>query len=243
MFYFDKVFGFEILKSSYLPSINHFFTTKEFILKTKEENNYTVSINNRELLKYKFGLDKIITPSQRHTDNIKIASIEENNYENTDALILNDRRIGIFLNFADCTPIVFYDKDNNVAAISHAGWRGAVQRIAQKTVLKLKSEFNSKPENIIALIGPAICYSCFETSEEIAEKLAGTVDNGMNYIRKVNNKYYADLKNINKEQLIEVGVKDIDVAPHCTCCNNDKFYSYRLENKTTNRMSAFICLN
>lgn len=243
MFYFDSIFGFEILKSDFLSSVNHFFSTKEFILKTKEERNLAVSINNKELLKFRFGLDKIITPSQRHTDNIKIATLKNDNYEDTDALILDNKKIGIFLNFADCTPVILYDAVNNIAAISHAGWRGTVQKIAQKTVLKMQNDFNSKPEDITALIGPAICYDCFETSEEIARMLADTINCGKQYIKENGEKFYADLKNINKKQLLEIGVKNIDVAPYCTCCNNDKFFSYRFENKTTNRMSAFICLN
>ena len=55
---------------------------------------------------------------------------------------------------------------------------------------------------------------------------------------------YIDLKGINKQQLIEVGVKpeNIDVCTYCTVCNNDLFFSYRNENATTNRHSAVIKL-
>lgn len=243
MFYFDKLDKFEILKSDFLSNINHFFTTRNFILKTKEEEYLNVAKNNREFLKKIFNLDKIITPNQRHTDNIKIAMLDDDDYSQTDSLILTDKRIGIFLNFADCTPIIFYDKINNIGAVSHAGWRGTVKKISQKTVSSLVNNFNSKPENIISLIGPSICKNCFETSYEIAEKLTSTIKNGKKYMTIKDDKAFVDLKMVNKLQLNEIGVKIIDVAPYCTCCNNDKFFSYRFENKTTNRISAFICLN
>ena len=51
-----------------------------------------------------------------------------------------------------------------------------------------------------------------------------------------------DLKGINARQLQEVGVEKIDICPYCTSCNNDLFFSYRKENKTTNRHSAVIKL-
>ena len=55
-------------------------------------------------------------------------------------------------------------------------------------------------------------------------------------------KIYVNLKEINKRQLEEIGVKYIDVCPYCTSCNNDLFYSYRKEGGTTNRHSAIIKL-
>ena len=243
MFYFDKILDYEVLKSDYLSNVNHFFTTREFILKSKEDSNILSSFRNRENVQKLFNLDKIITPSQRHTSNIKLASLDNDDYEETDALILTDRKIGIFLNFADCTPVIFYDVENKIGAIAHAGWRGTADKIAQKTAIKLINEFNSKRDNIVALIGPSICFDCFETSEEVANKVSNTVLNSDKYKCAKNGKCYADLKGINKAQLNEIGIEKVDIAPYCTCCDNDKFFSYRKENKTTNRMSAFICLN
>ena len=62
----------------------------------------------------------------------------------------------------------------------------------------------------------------------------------MSEIRQGN--IYVDLKGINKRQLEEAGVKEIDVCPYCTVCNNELFFSYRKENATTNRHSAVIKL-
>ena len=243
MFYFDKVMGKEILKSDFLPNINHFFTTKELLLKTKEEENIEIALQNRKKLTSELNLCKILTPSQRHTSNIEVADINKTEYPDCDGLILKNKRIGIFLNFADCTPIIFYDIKNNFGAISHAGWRGTAQKIGPKTVNILKSKYNSNPKDIVAIIGPCICFDCFETGDEVADQLALTVDDISLYKKTINNKPHLDLKGINKEQLNHAGIEKIDIAPYCTCCDNDKFYSYRKENKTSNRMSAFLSLN
>ncbi|MCD8024657.1 MAG: peptidoglycan editing factor PgeF, partial [Candidatus Gastranaerophilales bacterium] len=212
------------------------------ILKTKEKENIQKAENNRTELIKAYNLNALISPEQRHTCNIKIVSRGQE-YKNTDALILNQKNTGIFLNFADCTPIILFDKIKNIIAIAHAGWRGCAEKIGFKTVLKMKNEFLSNPKDITALIGPCICFEDFETSFEIADTLSKTAENGFKYIKEKNGRFYSDLKNINRLQLEEAGVITIEIAPYCTYCNNELFFSYRKENKTTNRISAFACLN
>ena len=99
-----------------------------------------------------------------------------------------------------------YDENQNIGAIAHAGWRGTAQKIAPKTVEKMIINFNSKPENITALIGPAIGYCCYNVGEEVFRELSKTVVNfdGLSEIRQGN--IYVDLKNINKRQLEETGI-------------------------------------
>ena len=57
-----------------------------------------------------------------------------------------------------------------------------------------------------------------------------------------NGKIFVNLKEINKRQLEEIGVKHIDICPYCTSCNNDLFFSYRKEGATTNRHSVIVKL-
>ena len=54
---------------------------------------------------------------------------------------------------------------------------------------------------------------------------------------------FADLKGINKMQLNDVGVNNVDICPYCTVLDNNKFFSYRKENKTQKRHSALIKIN
>ena len=155
---------------------------------------------------------------------------------------MTEKDLGIFLNFADCTPVILYDKKQNIGAIAHAGWRGTAQKIAPLTVEKMGTNFNSKPKDIIAIIGPAIGFCCYSVGEEVYEKLKATVKNfdELSEIREGN--IFVDLKNINKRQLEEIGIQEIDVCPYCTVCDNDKFFSYRNENATTSRHSAVLKL-
>ena len=225
MFYFDEINSKKILKSDLISEAEVFFTTKESFIKTKEESLTQLANENKNLIcnYLKINPNNLLHPKQVHGDNIEFVIKNKKEYPQTDALILNDTTKAIYLNFADCTPVVLYDFRKNIIAIAHAGWRGTVLKIAAKTILKM----DSNPQDIKALIGPNICFNCFETSEEITLELKKTLINPDGLFLEKNGKYYADLKGINARHLYEAGVKEVDICPYCTYCNNDLFFSYR----------------
>ena len=153
-------------------------------------------------------------------------------------MILNIKNKAIYLNFADCTPVILYDEKTNIGAVAHAGWRGTAASIAPKTVLKMQELFGVNPKDVAALIGPCISFECFETSDEAINELSKSIKNKDGLFRG----NYADLKGINKRQLEEIGVEKIDICPFCTVKDNDKFFSYRKEDKTPKRHSSLLKL-
>lgn len=240
MFYFDDFYGKKILKSSLLTDFDCFFTTRNFVLTSaSREDLEQIALKNREHLRNKLNVPEIYTAKQTHSSNIKI--IDKNNYfyDNTDALISNIDDSLMLLNFADCVPIILFSKTDNTGAVVHAGWRGTAAEILKKTVIKMEKELNIKPENITALIGPAIGKCCFETEEDVFLQLIKNTTQKELYEKK-GNKYFIDLKLMNNNQLVEVGVKNIDICSYCTCCMSDIFFSYRKEKGTTARHSAVV---
>lgn len=263
MFYFDEIAGKKILKSDLIKNAQAFFTTKEICICDKDKDKvdqsknfeilkrvqndkiFAIDYNKKLIAEYlKIEQKNLISPIQTHSGNVNIAKENKFNYPNTDGLILTDKNLAIFLNFADCTPLIFYDEKQNIGAVSHAGWRGTVQKIAQITVQKLINEYNSNPKDISVLIGPAICGKCYEVGEEIYNQLLQTITIHQPYSLNIGKEnYYIDLKEINKKQLAELGIEKIDVCPYCTCCDNEYFFSYRKENGTTLRHSAVLKLS
>ena len=219
-----KQIGEKDVYYSDILDVEHFFTSRDLIVK-----------DNIDVIKEYLGVQRLIRPGQTHSDNIKIVD-ECIDYENTDSLILSEKDTAIYLNFADCVPVVLYDEKNNISAISHAGWRGTAKQIAQKTVLKMQEVFNTNSKDVICVIGPCISFDEFETYDEALNELKSSVKNTDGLFRD----NYADLKGINAEQLREIGVERIDICPYCTVKDNDKFFSYRKEDKTLNRHSAVI---
>ena len=220
MFYFDELNGQKILRSDLLDKkkVNAFFTTR---------GTWVDVLNSK----------RILTPVQTHSDHIEIVD-KRNDYPDTDGLILTEKETVIYLRFADCTPLIFYDKKHHIGAVSHAGWRGTAAKIGVKTIEKMGVNFGTEPKDIIALIGPAISICCYEVSEEVRDTLLSTVKNTGSLYKNRN----VDLKKINARQLEETGVEIIDVCSYCTSCNNDLFYSYRKENGTKERHFAVLKL-
>lgn len=244
MFYFDEINGKKILKSDLLDGVTHIFTTRETIIKTREPEFENLAAENRNLVCdfLKIGKVDLISPKQTHTSHVEIADTQKKDYPDTDALILNNTKQAVFLNFADCTPVILYDQKLNIGAIAHAGWRGTAGRIAVKTLEKMHNASGCEAKNISAVIGPAISLCCYNVGDEVFDKLKETVSDFSGLYEIRNNAKFVDLKNINARQLKEAGVKNIDVCPYCTCCDNDMFFSYRKENATTNRHSAILKL-
>lgn len=221
MFYFDEVNGKKVLKSTVLDGVNHFFTTRGY------ELSDVVS-------------GELVHPTQTHTSHIEIAQIDKSDYPDTDGMILTNKEQTLYLNFADCTPLIFYDFEKQIGAVSHAGWRGTAGMIGVKTVEEMKNEFGCK--NIKCAIGPAIGFCCYNVGEDVYRQLMATVKNSNGLFEIRNGDIFVDLKNINKRQLEETGLTEIDVCPYCTVCNNDLFYSFRKENGTKSRHHAVIKL-
>lgn len=251
MFYFDEIDGRKILRSDLIKNAQAFFTTREICICNKTAPTPAPSLirkgeilENKELIAdyLKIEQKNLISPIQTHSVNVRTLVENQFEYYDTDGLILTNKTNAIFLNFADCTPLIFYDVKQNIGAVSHAGWRGTAGMIAKITAQKLIKECHSNPDDICVLIGPAIGQCCYNVGEEVFEKLKSTVEDFEGLYRKDSDSVYVDLKNINRKQLTEIGIKKIDICPYCTCCYNKYFYSYRKENGTTYRHSAVLKL-
>src|SRR5215467_7954224 len=73
-----------------------------------------------------------------------------------DALISNRPGITLAIRTADCFPILVADVRNRAVAAVHAGWRGAIHGVLPKTLVAMKEQFRSRPEDLVIAIGPGI---------------------------------------------------------------------------------------
>lgn len=247
MFKFEEFMGRKVLKSSLIndDEVNAFFTTRDLPLKYGEREDLIEQIeNNKKLVCEGLNISpkNLVIPQQTHSDNVEVIPFTIHHspftFKNIDALITNQPKIALALNFADCVPLIFYNPVKKVIASAHAGWRGTAAQIALKTVKKMKENFGCKPQDIIALIGPSIGKCCFGVKDDVKEKLLETIDKSYySYVCENNN---LDLKLINRFQLLSIGVKKIDVCEYCTSCQNELFFSYRREHGNCARHSAVI---
>ena len=185
-----------------------------------------------------------------------------------DALITRQPGVLLTIQTADCIPILLTDTKQRAVAAIHSGWRGTAQRIAEKTLGRMQMEFGTRPQDVIAALGPGIGGCCYEVGHEVVKEFtakfpnarewfAGPVDaleNGdsdPNWLPWLTMRppghappaprAHLDLIAANRAMLAGAGVatKNISSSGFCTACRTDLFFSYRRE-QTTGRMMAAI---
>lgn len=191
---------------------------------------------------------------QTHTNNVRTVTdgdkgkgiLFERDYNDVDALVTDIPGIVLVLQFADCVPLLFLDPKKRVIASAHAGWKGTVAKIAEKTVEAMQSGFNCEPSDILVGIAPGIMQCCFEVDQPVFEQFEGL--HGINIkdicVFKGNGKYNIDLQKTNRLILENAGVRpeNIIVSDLCTKCSHDIFHSHRATNGKRGNNASFICL-
>jgi YfiH family protein len=202
-------------------------------------NKLSNLLNSREPLHY-------IVANQTHSDNIKIITNKEtkgwesleNAVEDCDALITDVKGVVLNILTADCVPILLYDKQKEVVAAVHAGWKGTKAKIVAKTVNKMKEVYGCDPKEIIAGVAPSIGRCCYEVDADVAQHFFDIPEG----FTPVGEKYMLDLPFINKEQLLHAGIKEknIEMSYTCTACEVERFFSYRKEQGCSGRFMSMI---
>ncbi|HYH05049.1 MAG TPA: peptidoglycan editing factor PgeF [Bacillota bacterium] len=160
----------------------------------------------------------------------------------TDALITEIPGIVLSIFTADCLPVFLYDPDTPAIAVIHAGWRGTLGRIAEKTLERMVDEYQTTPGRLRAAIGPAICRHCFQVNQDLADEFSK--DDPLAVESDSTTASYVDLPGFNARLLAKAGVapENIDLSGACTSCQTETFFSYRAGNRTIGRMMGIISL-
>ena len=195
--------------------------------------------------KYGFNHDNIVYNTQVHGADVRIVESRDNaaDGKEADGLITSLQATPLLIFTADCVPVVFYDKKQGVVALAHAGWRGTYGNIAGEMVDIMTDKYGCKVEDIKTIIGPSVSVDNYEVSYDLIEKFAALEVQG--YYKEVDGKYYLDLWKLNKELLKKCGILEdnIKIIDFCTVRDNDKFFSYRLDDATPKRIGTIIQLD
>ena len=177
------------------------------------------------------GNHTLILDRKSHLSSLSLPAI-------ADALFTNRNDLYLTVRVADCLPIYVYDSANQIIGLIHAGWRGTLLGIAKRALQAAQAELGLNPAACAVLLGPCIKPCCYQISAEVALLFSG---NSINYQGQ---KHYLDLCNINREQLLKMGVEERNIyqVPDCTFCNSNLYYSYRRSQNRNERMYAVFGL-
>jgi len=160
----------------------------------------------------------------------------------TDGLVTNVPGVALMLRFADCVPLLLFDPRHLAVGLAHAGWQGTLGGIANRMAETMESAFGSRPEELMAGIGPAIGPCCYKVGRELAARVQAQFPQWPDLIHWQDGSPYFDLWLANRRQLEAAGVRSIAMAERCTACHVEEFYSHRAEGGHTGRFAAVIGL-
>jgi polyphenol oxidase len=212
--------------------------------------------NRKMLAQYlHIPLNYFTISNQVHGDNISIVEQGERGsgaenistvIEDSDAMITDQKDVCLLILVADCVPVIMYDKRKEIIAVIHAGWKGTVRKIAQKTFYLMESRFGCNPSDIICAIGPSIGPCCYQVGPEVVDLVREKFPKDRDLIQNIaeDGKGYFDLWEANRIQLLDCQIpeQNIEVARLCTCCHPDLFFSSRNDNGNTGRFAVGIMM-
>ena len=205
---------------------------------------FDIKIGNKEMFNDFLVLGKdIFSKNQKDVHNTLEEYLLNDEIIDGDAIITNEKNVPLVILTADCVPVILVDTENKAVGLAHAGWRGTYGKICEETLKSMQENYNTNPENVIAIIGPSIGSCCYEVSYDLIDKFEKLLPNADEKIYEIRDeKYYLNLWEVNTQILKEFGVLKSNIINMniCTSCNCDRFFSYRKHEKTPKRIGTFI---
>jgi YfiH family protein len=93
-----------------------------------------------------------------------------------DVLVGDDPHMALTVRAADCVPLLIADRAGGAVAAVHAGWRGTAAGAATAAVEALARDFGSRPQDLVAAIGPSIGACCYQVGSELVDAFSARKD-------------------------------------------------------------------
>lgn len=198
-------------------SLNVGFSTKDDKVSLQENLNRIIKLFTVNDLK-----PSLHGVRQIHSKDIHIVTPDDASFPFADAMITNHPQQALIIKHADCQATILYDPVHHAVANVHSGWRGSVANIYAQIVRMMKSTYQSKPEDLLACIGPSL-------GPESAEFINYKEELPPSFWPFQPKPLYFDFWEISREQLLTAGLlpHHIECAKICTYRNPQDFFSYR----------------
>lgn len=225
-----------------LPRIRHAFFTRQGGVSESSFASLNVGLRsgdlperiaeNRARAASTLGLlpDRLVTARQVHSAEVRVVEQAWDNRAAPEADGLVTDRPGLLLGVlsADCGPLLFADAEAGVIGAAHAGWKGALAGVVEATVVAMTG-LGARPERIAAALGPCIAQSSYEVGPEFVARFVEADPASAACFTPGPSPFKAlfDLKAYIALRLRRTGVERIDLLPHDTCTDEERFFSFR----------------
>lgn len=180
------------------------------------------------------------TLRQIHSDVVFAATGETGQLGQGDALVTAHRGIWLAVRTADCVPVILADPVRRVVGIAHAGWRGTVAGVVERTVERMCVEFATSVSDLLVALGPSIGPCCFEVGPEVGTRFQKWFPEKDD----LGDRTLLDLETALARQLASLGADPgkVELARACTKCGTGEFESFRRDGNNSGRMISAVMI-
>jgi copper oxidase (laccase) domain-containing protein len=177
----------------------------------------------------------------RHARRVVIKAYQSGGVH-TNSLILTQSSQAAIQYTADCIPLIIYDQENHIAAFLHVGWRELLRGVVRKTLVTMRRDLGTRPENLHVYLGPSLTvdYNRKRGWRGLVLYLTFFLHGRLKLSSRRNGYVHIDVIKGVMQDLQRFGIpgSQIEVAPYCTYRDAHLFPSHAREGKS--RRSSII---
>ncbi|MEM7057657.1 MAG: peptidoglycan editing factor PgeF [Pseudomonadota bacterium] len=190
------------------------------------DDNGNVAENRRRIADH-LAVDELVSLHQVHSPDVVVVTEPFHKRPQADAMVTATQGLAIGVLTADCTPVLFCDRQANVVGAAHAGWKGALAGVLEATLDTMEA-LGAERRNTVAAIGPVISQRAYEVGPEFFERfLDEDMENARFFAGGQGDRAMFDLPGFCLHRLREAGLNEAAWTGHCTYSDEERFFSYR----------------
>lgn len=232
--------GVEIVRSAALEGVPHGFLGRGGGVSSglyaglnvgwgSEDDRASIAENRRRAVEAVLPGARLVTVHQVHSSDVARVTdpFADDARPPADALVTATPGLLLGILTADCVPVLFADCKAGVIGAAHAGWKGALAGVTDRT-LSAMEELGAVRGRIACSIGPCISRSSYEVDEGFVSRFCND--------DPANERFFAggrpghaqfDIEGYVAARLAAAGVTRIDALGQDTYAQEGRFYSYR----------------
>lgn len=208
--------------------------------------------SNREIFYHSLSINpiEVIHTYQSHSTTLVKVSTKDLGKGNQsfesgvkgDALYTTDKNVPLAVFHADCSPVILYTKNHQLACVIHAGKEGSLEKITLNAIKTIMETEKIDPSSLIAHIGPSLEFSHHPISLEEVDRILAIDKTYSQIIKLISGTFFLDIPLLNYMHLIDAGISidNIHVSSIDTYSDPNCYFSYQREAKTGRHVSLIM---
>ncbi|ATP17845.1 peptidoglycan editing factor PgeF [Sphingobium yanoikuyae] len=171
----------------------------------------------------------LVTVRQVHSPDVVTvtAPIAEDERPEADAMVTRTPGLILGILTADCVPVLFADREAGLIGAAHAGWKGAISGVTDRTIAAMEM-LGATRAGIACAIGPCIGRASYEVTLDFAERFErDDADNARFFSAGRAGHCQFDIAAYVASRLQAAGIGRISLLDEDTYSQADRFFSYR----------------